>query len=326
MNLRIVLITLALLFIFSNISPAEEDARAAARWAHRGDVNYSGMRYKEAIEDYKKALEIYPDNAFFQQRLGDIYVGVGNYDEAKKCYEKAVKLFAESEVKDREKKIRYLKGLIGKLPTSIEDIQKLMDTKSYADVITLCKKRVAMNPGDVTAITYMGIALEESGQWQQAESLYKTAIKRSQEYPSPHFYLARIYLLKRKDADKAIAEIEIFREEIRDLLDKDKQAKEGLIAAEHTLIYIYHEILRDYKTAIRESKYLLELAPDDQEAHYNLALSYAYLDKRAMAYEELKKVIDIDPDTDIAGAAKDTIEYLQSSPSIRFFPYRKIDE
>ncbi len=121
----------------------------------------------------------------------------------------------------------------------------------------------------------------------------------------------------------AITEIEIFKEEIRDLLDKDKQAKDGLIAAEHTLVYIYHEILRDYKTAVRESKYLLELAPEDQEAHYNLALSYAYLDKKTMAYEELKKAIDINPGTKIAEAAKDMIEYLQSSPSVRSLPYRQ---
>ena len=276
-------------------------------YLYLGNINYLGMAYDEAIKNYKKVTELYPGNPFFWQRLGDIYVGVGNYDEAGKCYTEAVKLFKKSRMEDKKEKIEYFKKLIGKLPTALDDIKALMDKKLYRDVITLCKKRTALNPSDVTAITYMGMAMEELEQWQQAESLYKTAIKRNPDYPTPHFHLARIYLLKIKNAEMAIDEIEIFKEEIRDLLDKDKQARDGLIAAEHTLVYIYHEILRDYKTAVRESKYLLELAPDDQEAHYNLALSYAYLDKKAMAYEELKKVIAINPDTKIRNVCPTSI-------------------
>ncbi len=295
-------------------------------YSYLGDISYSGMLYEEAIKNYKKALSIYPDNIFFLQRLGDIYAGIGYYDEAKRCYEKSIKLLTKSRLNDKKERVAYLKRLLGKLPTAIEDIRKLIDNKSYEDVIALCKKRVAMNPSDVTAITYMGIAFEELGQWQQAEALYKAAIKRNPDYPTPHFYLGKIYLIHHKDSDKAISEIEIFKEGIEELLPIDKQAKDGLIAAQHFLIYTYHEILRDYNAAVKESKYLLELAPNDQDAHYNLALSYTYLDKKSMAYSEFKKAIDINPNAPIAASAKEAIEQLQQYQSIRSLPYRKVSE
>ncbi|MDD5681018.1 MAG: tetratricopeptide repeat protein [Candidatus Omnitrophica bacterium] len=196
-----------------------------------------------------------------------------------------------------------------------------MDKKLYADVVTLCKKRTAINPSDVTAITYMGIALEELGQWQQAERLYKTAIKQSPDYPTPYYHLGKLFLLKRKDTQAAIKEIEIFKEKSEELSKVDKQAKEGIIVAQHLLVYIYNETLQDYKKAVQEGKYLLGLAPEDQAAHYNLGISYLYLDKKSMAYTEFKKVIDLNPTSEIARYAKEAIESMQKYSSVRSLPY-----
>jgi len=291
-----------------------------------GDITYSGMLYDEAIKNYRKALEIYPDNPFFQQRLGDIYVGVGNYDEAKKCYGRAIQRYARSRLSDKREKMKELKGLIGRLPTSLDDIQGLMDKREYRDVVALCKKRAAMNPSDVTAITFMGIALEALGSWQQAEGLYQTAIKRNPDYPAPYYYLGELYLQRRKDVQKALRAIGTFKEKSEALLEVDKRSREAVIAAQHTLVYIHLEILRDYKTAIRESKYLLELAPEDQAAHYNLAIAYAYLDKKSMAYGEFKKVIEINPDTRIGREARDAIETMRKYSNMRTLPYRAIEE
>lgn len=303
-----------------------EDPANLQAHLYLGDINYSGMLYEEAIKNYTKALEMYPDNPFFQQRLGDIYAGTGVYDKAKECYEKAIGLFRKSRLEDKKERIGRLERFIGKMPTSLDEIKKLMDSRQYENVLSICRKRIAMNPSDTTAITYMGTALEELGQWQKAEALYKTAIKRNRDYPPPHFYLAKIYLMRHKNADKAIAEMGVFKETLEELLEIDRQAKEALIAAQHTLVYIYHEILRDYKTAVRESQYLLELAPEDQEAHYNLALSYAYLNKKSMAYDEFRKVIDINPDTKIARFAKNAIESLARYPNMRTLPYRRMEE
>ncbi|NQU74116.1 MAG: tetratricopeptide repeat protein [Candidatus Omnitrophica bacterium] len=290
------------------------------------DLNYSSMIYDEAIEHYKKILEIHPGNPFFQQRLGDIYIGVKNYDEAKKCYEEAVKLFDASGMSDKIEKIKYLKKLIGKLPTSLDEIAQLMDKSQYADIIALCKKRTAMNPSDVTAVTYMGIALEELGNWKQAKGLYETAIKRNPEYPTPHYYLGKLYLTRIKDTERALKEIGIFKEKSKELLEVDETAGEAIIAAQHTLVYIYHEILRDYKKAVWEGRKLVKLAPDDQGAHYNLALSYIYLDKKSMAHREFKKVIDINPDAKLGWHAKGMIENMQKYSSVKTMPYRRMEE
>lgn len=291
-----------------------------------GDLHYSAMLYEQAIENYQKALKIDSENPFFQQRLADIYVGVGRYDEARSHYEETIRLLEQFRLDDKTDEISYLKKLIGKLPTAIQDIQELLDKKQYKEVISLCKKRTSMNPGDITAITCMGIAYEALGQWKKAQRLYQTAVKRAPDYPTPYYYLGNIYLVKRKDYKKAIAYIKDFKTKSQELLEIDKNAKASLITALHNLVYIYHEITREYRKAVQEGTYLVKLAPRDQRAHYNLALSYAYLDKKSMAYSAFKKVIEINPDTKIAFNARDMIERMQKYSSIKTLPYQRWDE
>ncbi|MEI8176135.1 MAG: hypothetical protein WCG78_04650, partial [Candidatus Omnitrophota bacterium] len=67
------------------------------------------------------------------------------------------------------------------------------------------------------------------------------------------------------------------------------------------------------------------LAPDDPEAHYALGLSYAYLDKKAMAYREFTKVIALVPEKPIARNAKEAIASLQKFSSIKSLPYQPLD-
>ena len=303
-----------------------QDPLNVEAYSYLGDINYLSMLYEGAIKHYRKALEIDPSNPFFQQRLGDVYVGIGNYDEARACYEKTVSLLEKSAFNDRKEKIEDLKRLIAKLPTALAEITELLKQNRYAEAVSLCKKRTALNPGDVTAVTYMGVALEELDEWPQAEKLYMAAIKLNSDYPTPHYYLGRLFLIKRKNSAKAIEEIENFKNRAAQLLEIDKNAAKALVQAHHTLVYIYHEILRDYKKAVAESKSLLKLAPEDQIAHYNLGLSYAYLDKKAMAYGEFKKVIAINPDTRIAKDAQSAIESLQKYSSINLLPYRPAEE
>lgn len=291
-----------------------------------GDINYAGMLYKDAIDDYKKVLEVYPNNAFFRERLGDIYAGTGDYDNAGKNYEEAIRIFKRTKLRDRKERVESLKKLIGALPCPFTQLQELMDQKQFEEVVSSCKKRIALNPGDVTAITYMGMALGELGSWQKAERLYKNAIKLNAKYPLPHYCLGRIYLLQRKDPDGAIEEISTARAGYEDELKGNAQAKDGVAAATRTLIYIYHEILRDYNAAVKEGGYLLQIAPEDQEAHYNLGVSFMFLNKKSMAYEEFKKTIDINPGSKTAYDAKSAIEQMQRYPDLRTLPYHDSGE
>jgi tetratricopeptide (TPR) repeat protein len=55
-----------------------------------GERQYKASDYEGAIATYQRALELHPDNPVVNQRLGYVYTQMGNLDEAKKHYEKAI--------------------------------------------------------------------------------------------------------------------------------------------------------------------------------------------------------------------------------------------
>ncbi|MBI4335223.1 MAG: tetratricopeptide repeat protein [Candidatus Omnitrophica bacterium] len=327
MGKRCIITTLLVFGCCISASAGEKGQNGTEALIASGLKFYGNMEYQKAVDCFKAAAAIEPDNPELQERLGDIYAGLGDYDAARASYEAAIRCYRKSRLSDRNKKIGHLKRLVNKLPSSLSEITRLLDSGEFDNVLTLCKKRIAMNPGDVTAVTCMGMAYAELGHWREAEKLYKTAIKRSPDYPAPHFYLANIYLTNRKDPQRAVKEIETYKDKLEELLGIDKRARDGLAAALRRLIYIHHEILRDYETAVGESKNLLKLEPESQEGHYNLGLSYAYLGKKSMAYAEFQKAINLNPDTRIGRAAQDAIEWLRRYPATRTLPYsRTTDE
>ncbi|MEE8360068.1 MAG: hypothetical protein V3S04_04005, partial [Candidatus Omnitrophota bacterium] len=74
-----------------------------------------------------------------------------------------------------------------------------------------------------------------------------------------------------------------------------------------------------YAKMARECKEIISLRPNDQAAHYNLALCYyKYQRKLPQAYRELKKVIEIKKTTRIADQAEFFIDYMRRNPDPRF--------
>jgi tetratricopeptide (TPR) repeat protein len=55
-----------------------------------GERQYKASDYEGAIATYQRALELHPDNPVVNQRLGYVYTQMGNLDEAKRHYEKAL--------------------------------------------------------------------------------------------------------------------------------------------------------------------------------------------------------------------------------------------
>lgn len=57
----------------------------------KGDDAYRKANYIEAITDYQKALELYPEHYMARYNLGNIYVAYEDYDSAAMCYEESLK-------------------------------------------------------------------------------------------------------------------------------------------------------------------------------------------------------------------------------------------
>jgi len=88
------LIVIALLFSAFSVS-AQSDEKAI----RKGNRSYKGGNYEQAIESYRKALEIRPNNANAQFNLGDALYAMESYDEAYEAFQKVVEMSPDAKLK-----------------------------------------------------------------------------------------------------------------------------------------------------------------------------------------------------------------------------------
>ena len=88
------LIVIALLFSALSVS-AQSDEKAI----RKGNRSYKSEKYEQAIESYRKALEIRPNNANAQFNLGDALYAMESYDEAYEAFQKVVEMSPDAKLK-----------------------------------------------------------------------------------------------------------------------------------------------------------------------------------------------------------------------------------
>ena len=153
--------------------------------------------YDDAIEHYKKAIELNPDKEWTSivcQALGSIYGEVqGNIDAAVATYQAGIIL-------DPNNYDLYL--ALGDIHMAEYDLDKAI--KAYCDAITL-------NPEDYRAYSKCGIALWEKDYLEEALVSYHKAIELNPENEFAHNNLGILYLDGLMDAEEAL---EYFEEAI----------------------------------------------------------------------------------------------------------------
>ena len=88
------LIIIVLLFSAFSVS-AQSDEKAI----RKGNRSYHSGNYEQAIEKYRKALEIRPNNANAQFNLGDALYAMESYDEAYEAFQKVVEMSPDAKLK-----------------------------------------------------------------------------------------------------------------------------------------------------------------------------------------------------------------------------------
>jgi tetratricopeptide (TPR) repeat protein len=82
--------------LFSAFSVSAQSDEKAIR---RGNRNYKSGNYEQAIENYRKALEIRPNNAKAQFNIGDAYYAKQSYDTAYKEFQKVLDISPDAKLK-----------------------------------------------------------------------------------------------------------------------------------------------------------------------------------------------------------------------------------
>ena len=85
-----------IVFLSSALTVSAQSDEKAIR---RGNRDYKNGNYKQAITNYRKALEIRPNNAKAQFNLGDVYYAKQSYDTAYNEFQKVVEMSPDAKLK-----------------------------------------------------------------------------------------------------------------------------------------------------------------------------------------------------------------------------------
>jgi len=226
--------------------------------SNRGEV-------AEAMENYRKALEINPGYEDAHNNLGYAYANQKKYPEAIAEYERAL------QIRPNHPEVH------NNLGNALGDVGRVDEAIAHYR-ITLQQK-----PDHADAHNNLGVALSMKGQYAEAIEHFHTALRYKPGDASAHSNLGNAFAIQGK-FDLAIAE---YQEAIQ-LNPKDSQAQNNLansLAGQGKL----DDAISHYNAA-------LGLKPKDPEIHYNLGAALARQGKRQEALAQFTEAVRLKPD------------------------------
>jgi choline-sulfatase len=271
----------------------DEDPKVIDAWFMMGNEYYRRHEYREAIDRYKRALELKPDYDLVVINMANAYRALGRDQEAMVGYRR----FMELDPKNAQ--IRY------------EAAQILIDNGKLDDAQTELARALQLEPKLAAARNALGVLALRRGDLGGAEQEIRAAIAEKPDVRLAHYNLA-LLAEQRGDPQRAIAE---YQKEIelhansykaafnlgrvygrvgdrRAQIDAYRKAIEmnPSFAEGHLfLAKLYLDGEEQLDEAVRLARRGLELAPESEYAplgHYVIADIYSRQGRRAEAEQE----------------------------------------
>jgi tetratricopeptide (TPR) repeat protein len=258
-----------------------QPSHAEAKWAFNlwGGALHDLGKEEEAIEKYKKAIELDPNDASPYNGWGNALGDLGKEEGAIEKYKKAIEL-------DPKYAISYYNWGIA-----------LSDLGKEEEAIEKYKKTIELDPNDTSPYNGWGNALGELGKNEEAIEKYKKAIELDPKFALPYvnWGIALLNLGKKEEA-----------------IEKYKKAIE--LDPKYAFPYNgWGNALSDLdkkEEAIEKYKKAIELDPKYASAYYNWGIVLRALGKQKEAIEKYKKVVELDGESELGKKAKQRIELL----------------
>jgi len=149
--------------------------------------------YKDAIEAFKQAIRIDPDDADARYNLGVAYSGLGLYREAIEAYKQAIRIDPDNTNAHDNLGVAYVQ--LG----------------FYKDAIEAFKQAIRIDPDNTNAHGNLGVAYVHLGFYKDAIEAFKQAIRIDPDYANAHGGLGYAYFLI-GDRNSALNEYKILKE------------------------------------------------------------------------------------------------------------------
>ncbi len=276
--------------------------------------------YDKAIEHYKIANKLLPNNYMWQYEYAKLQDGKDN-GEALRAYSKAIELkrdFAEAYY-DRAMLLRKAKIIDGKVYRNEQIIEDL-------------KQAGELNPKMADAFYNIALIYKENESDEMAREFFEKTIKANPNYPGVHLQLGLIaeqkgeYAKAMEEYKKEVAinnKSALAYQRLGFLYSNDKQdlqkAEEEFLKSlalepdnVDTLIHYANNLytMGKFGQSADQFEKVLQLDPKNPTANYNLALVYEAWGKKKLAIEQWQKFLQLNPPGSWAEEARKHLKEL----------------
>jgi tetratricopeptide (TPR) repeat protein len=201
--------------------------KQARAFRDRGERYLAANQTSKALEQFSKALEIYPDDPILHYLLAIAYVDKRRFDEAESYLQEAIRL--KPDYSDAYNYLGVLYFRKGEVVLAIESYQKALDNiyymkpqdahfnmgyaylsrKEYRKAALHLERAIELVPNYVDAYNNLGKAYEGLGQYYKARFNYEKAVKFNPQYADAYLNLGRLLYRsgERQKATKALTEV-----------------------------------------------------------------------------------------------------------------------
>jgi tetratricopeptide (TPR) repeat protein len=256
-------------------------------------------RYEEAVAEWKKALELSPENDKAHNNVGLLLVGIGKFEEAIPHFEKTLKVNPEypaahsnlgvalAGIGKLEEAIAEFVNALAVDPDSAEahnNLARVLARKGNLDeAITHFQKALELAPDSASVRHSLAQALTAKGSLDEAIAQFQKVLEISPEYPQIHQSLGRVLALKGR-FDEAITHFQKSLEATPDSAEVHNGL--GVALAQKGRL---DEAIIHFEKAVAAN-------PEFAEAYFNLGDTLYYLEHKVPeALAAWRAVLRIDP-------------------------------
>jgi len=251
----------------------------AEEWKLKGNKEYSGGSFAEAVKSYTKAIEFDPTNHLYYSNRSAAYAGLNQWDKAREDGAKCI-----------EAKRDWAKGYFRKGLAEYE-------LKKYDLAIKTLKEGLAVEPTN----TDLRDKLRES------ERMWQTHKPRINADGSPmseamHLKEDGNLLFRTSKYEQAI---DVYARALSKVTDKDDKNQVAMIYNNRAACYkeLYH-----FNEVVKDSTESLKLMPENNvKALIRRGLAYEALERFQHALDDLRAALLIDPGAKVAQDAANRI-------------------
>ncbi len=262
-----------------SLTPTQTPTPSAGEHIQQGVEYAERGQFDKALAEYRRAIELEPDNADAYRNVGTSLGEQGQWEEAAVAYEKAIELDPEFGEAYGDLVAAYLK----------------LDRLS--DAVVAGEQAIELSPDYSGAHNNLGVAYNEQGRKDEAIAQWEKAIQLDPDSANPRVHLGRVYGMLGR-LDEAVVQL---REAIR--IDPD------YANAHFNLGMVYH--LQDASVqALSEFEETIRIDPDHAMAYYNLGIIHRDQGATEEAIRGFETYLRLWPDADNRAMVEEEIAKL----------------